>query len=79
MRVICFSKGLKLDPDFQNVEKIDKSFYFLNSCFWIGWVKLYLLRRKDLSSEVNVLRNSPKILHITKKKFLELNVLHSDQ
>ena len=38
-----------------------------------------LLRREYLSSAVNVLTNSRKILHITKIDFFQLKFLHSDQ
>ena len=38
-----------------------------------------LLRREYLSAEVNVLTNSPKILHITKRDFIYFNYLRSDQ
>ena len=37
------------------------------------------IRREYLSSVVNVLTNSRKILHITKWGFFQLNFLHSDQ
>ena len=37
------------------------------------------IRREYLSSVVNVLTNSRKILHITKRDFFQLNFLHSDQ
>ena len=37
------------------------------------------IRREYLSSVVNVLTNSRKILHITKRGFFQLNFLHSDQ
>ena len=41
--------------------------------------KLSLLRREYLSSAVNVLTNCPKIFHITKIDFFQLNCVHSDQ
>ena len=37
------------------------------------------IRREYLSSVVNVLTNSRKILHITKRGFYQHNFLHSDQ
>ena len=37
------------------------------------------IRREYLSSVVNVLTNSRKILHITKRGFFQLSFLHSDQ
>ena len=53
-------------------------------CFWdngitIGCVKFCLLRREFLWWAVNVLRNSLRNLHITKRDFFQLNCLHSDQ
>ena len=67
-------------------------FYFINSeknwekasCFfdnytWVGCVNLSLLRRENLRSAVNVLTNSPNILHITKRDFFQLHWLHFDQ
>ena len=50
----------------QNVEKV---FCFWDICIRRCCNKLPLLSREYLSSAVNVLRNSPKILHITKKLF----------
>ena len=41
--------------------------------------KVPLSRRKYLSSAVNVLTNSPKILHISQRDFLKANCLHRDQ
>ena len=60
-------------------KKLTKIFYLLDKCIWIDWVNLYLLRKEYLSFAVNVLANTPKILHIRKRDFLKLNVLHSDQ
>ena len=61
-------------------QKIGKMlFCFRDTCIW-GWCnKLSLLRRDYLSLEVNVLTNSPKIFHLTKRDFFQLNCLHSDQ
>ena len=42
-------------------------------------VKLSVLRREYLSPAVNVLTNSVKILHSTKREFFELNYLQIDQ
>ena len=60
-------------------KNIEKKLFFLDKCIWIGWIKLSLLRRENLSSAVNVLTNSLKILHVTKRDFFQLNYLHSDQ
>ena len=60
-------------------EKIEKNLF----CFWnkfvpIGYVKLSLLRREYWSSAVNVLTNTYKALHLTKKDFFRLNYLQND-
>ena len=52
-------------------------------CFWdngvrIGCVNLSLLRRKYLSSAVNVLTNTDKALHLTKTDLFRLNYLQND-
>ena len=58
----------------------EKSSCFLNNCILIDSIKLSLLRKEHLSLEFNVLRNSPKILHMTKRAFFfQLNFLHRDQ
>ena len=50
-------------------QKCGKMFF----CYWDNWIwrccnKLSLLRREYLLSGVNVLTNSPKILHITQRE-----------
>ena len=51
-------------------KKTRKMFFsFWNNCIWRCCNKLSLSRRRYLSSAVNVLTNSPKILHITRKTF----------
>ena len=60
-------------------KKIEKIFFFWDNCIQIGYVKLSLLSREYLSSAINVLKNSLKILHITKRDLFQLNYLHSDQ
>ena len=46
-------------------KRIAKNFCcFLDNFNWIGCVKLFLLRREYLSSAVNALTNSPKVLHL---------------
>ena len=40
---------------------------------WMGCIKLSLLGREPLSTALVVLRNSLKLLHITKRDFLLLN------
>ena len=56
-----------------------KLFVFGDNCIWIVCFKLFLLRREYLSSAVNVLTNSLKILHSTKIDFFQMNYVHSDQ
>ena len=46
---------------------------------WICIVKLSLLRTRYFSSAANVLRSSPKSLHVIKRDFLEDNFLPSGQ
>ena len=59
--------------------KQEKGFCFGDTCIWIGRVKLSLLRREYLSLALSVLGNSLEILHVTKRDFLQVNCLHSDQ
>ena len=71
-------KCLKINLDLKDREnKSEIVFCFLDSFICIDCVKLFLLRRE--SSAVSVLTNSPKILHITKSDFFQLNSLRSDQ
>ena len=61
-------------------QKIDKKVvFFLDNCVRISCVKLSLLRREYLSSAVNVLANSYKLLRLTKTDFFRLNYLPNDQ
>ena len=79
MRVIFFSKCLKFKLDFKNAAKNwEKVFCFWDNCIWIGIVKLSLLRTGYFSSAANVLTSSPKILHVNKRDFFQLNFLGSD-
>ena len=54
-------------------------FRFLDNCIQKCCKKLPLLRGEYLSSAVNGLNNSSKILNIAKRDFFNLNILHSDQ
>ena len=56
-----------------------KHFFFLGNSIWIDYVKLTLFTKEYLSSAANVLTNSPKILHITKRDFFRLNSPNIDQ
>ena len=46
---------------------------------WMGSIKLSLLGREHLSTELIVLTNSPKLLHVTKIDFFLLKCLAVDQ
>ena len=60
-------------------KKIQKMFFcFLDKCMCIDSIKLPLLTKEHLSSAVNPLTKSPKILHITKRDFSQLNSIHND-
>ena len=75
-----FWKCSELNLYFQNGKrKSGKNFYFWDNCIWRCCYKLSLLRTKCFSLAVNVLTNSSKIFHITKRDFFQLNCLHSDQ
>ena len=54
----------------------EKSFCLSDNCIWIGYAKLSPLRIEYLPSAVNVLKDSPKILDITKRDIFQLNCLH---
>ena len=75
-----FWKRSKFNADFKNAEENrEKVICFKDKSIWIGCVNLSLLRRKYLSSAVNVLTNSLKILHSTKIDFFERNNVDSNQ
>ena len=61
-------------------KKIQKKFFFSEIIAYelIAW-KLSLLRTEWLSSAVNVLTNSLKVLHIINRFYLCLNCLHNDR
>ena len=80
MTVIFFWKCSKFYLHFKNAERNwEKVFPLIDNCIWFGCVKFSLLRREYLSPAVNVLKNSLKILCITKRNFFEINCLHFDQ
>ena len=79
-RVLIFFKRIKFYCKFQQCsKKFRKSFCFWDNCIWIGIVKLSLLRREYFSFAANMLRSSPKILHVNRRDFFQLNWLGSDQ
>ena len=71
--IFFFSTCSKFPPHFKTSGKDwEKVFCFFDNCVSIGSVKLCLLRREHLSSVVNVLTNSFKILNITKRELIQL-------
>ena len=80
MKVIFFFKIFNIYITFQKfTKKLRKSLCFWDNSIWIGIVKLCLLRREYFSSAGNVLTSSPKIWHVKKRDFFQLNWLGSDQ
>ena len=60
-------------------KKFDEKLFILDNCIWIGCVKRSLLGREYLSTALNVLTNSLKILLLTKTDFSQLNCFPIDQ
>ena len=80
MRLIFFKNYSSLKIDFKNVEKNwENIFCFWDNCSWIGCLKLSLLGGEYWSSKVNMLRSSLRNSNITKRDFLRIICLHSDQ
>ena len=80
LRVISFLKNFKIESKFKKSKKNwENIFRFWVNCIRKCCNKLALLRKRYFSSAVNRLTNSPKILHITKRKFFQLNCGHRDQ
>ena len=61
------------------MQKVEKIFYVLDHCIWIGCGKLSLLWKEYLHSAVNTLANSPKISTMTKKDIFQLYFSKSNQ
>ena len=80
MRAIFCWKMFKIESKFRKCKKKEPKdiFRFWDNSVWKCFYKLPLWRREYLLSAVNVLTNSPKILHITQRDFLNLNCLHKD-
>ena len=72
----CLNFNLDIQSGGKNWEKL---FYFWDNCIWIGIVKFSLLRTGYFSSAANVLTSSPKIWHVNKRDFFQLNWLDSDR
>ena len=80
MRVIFFSKFSKFNLNFKNEEnRSEKVFCSLDIAPEVIALKMSLTRRNYLKSAVNVLTNRPKIFHVNKTDFLQLNCFHSHQ
>ena len=74
MRVIFFWKYLKFNLVFKNAARNwEKVFCFWDNCIWICLVKLSLLRTGCFPPAANVLTSSPKIWHVNKTDFFQLN------
>ena len=77
---LFFGKCSKFDLDCENAEKHQrKVFCFWDNWTWIGCIKYCLLISEYLSTDFNMLTNRLKILHITKRDFLQFNCLPIDQ
>ena len=75
-----FWKCSKFKVDFKNATKnSEKAFSFWDNCVRIRCVKLSLLRKEYLSSAVNVLKKSYKVLRLTKTDFFWHKYLPDDQ
>ena len=64
---------------FQQQKKAENVSCFWDNSIWKAWNKMLLLRGEYLSSAVNGLRNSPKILYISQIELFNPNRLHRDQ
>ena len=79
MNAIPFWKYPKFKVDFKiAAANWEINFCFWDNCIWIGFFKLSLLSREYLWPQFNVLTNSPKIFHVTKRHFVRLKCAHSD-
>ena len=78
MSFIFFLKMFKIESSSPNCDKKFGKSFFVSEII-ASWNKLSQLRREYLWSAVNILTKSPKIWHITKREFLQLNCVHSDQ
>ena len=76
MRVIVFFKTCKISNRFEKWTKNwEKVFCFCDNCIWIAIIKLFLWRRKYISSPANVLTSTPKIFHVSNGDFFQLSFL----
>ena len=56
----------------------EQAFGFWDNCMWISCVKLSLLKTEYLSSAVNVLTNTYKVVYIAKRDFFQHNYVLND-
>ena len=73
------SKFSKINLDFKNAAKNWEKVFFWYNCICIGIVKLSLLRTNYFLSVADVLTRCPKILHVNKRDFFQLNFLGRDR
>ena len=79
-RSFFVSKYLIFHLDFKNsVKNWGRVLCLWENCTWIGIVKFSLLRTWYSSTAANVLTSSPKILHVDKRDFFQLNLFSSDR
>ena len=71
-----FKYNLYLKNAAKNWEKVFSCWY---NCIWIGTVKFSLLRTGYFLSAANVWTSSPKIWHVNKIDFFQLNLHCNDQ
>ena len=80
MRLMFFSKYSDFYADSQNaIKNSQKRFAFFDNCVWIGCCKFSLLWQESLSSAVNVMTASVKILDLIKKDVFQLNFAQNDE
>ena len=80
LRVIFLLRIFKIESEFKKDKKNSENrFRFWDKCFWKCSNKSPLLRKEYSSSAVNRLTNSPQILPIIQRDFLNLSFLHRDQ
>ena len=76
--IFFFSKCSEFYLDFKTeATNSENLFCFWDNCNWIGIVKLSPLGTGYFSSAANVLKSSPKILHVNKRELLRQNFLGS--
>ena len=80
MRIIFFFKMFKMWCRFQKwTKKSEKTVRFKDNCIWMGDDIFTQSWTGYLSLAVNVLRNTPKNLDITKGDIFKMRVSHGDE